>query len=111
MVEPSSMIHLTESALRRLKTLLLEHPDESLVRVAIVREGETSLTHRITLEDEPAEEDHIQEQDGLRVVMDPATAARMRGVTLDFSAEGEKQGFIFLHPDAPPDETDHPELN
>ena len=93
------MIALTAPAIRRLKTLLAEHPEESFVRVVIVSEGETTISHRITLERSTQEGDTRQDCDGMILVMDPKTAPRMDGVMLDYVETGDKPRFIFRHPE------------
>ena len=93
------MIILTPQAVQKLKSLLAEHPEESLVRVAIVEEGDDTLTHRITLEDAVKEGDYIQDCDGVTVVMDAQTTPLMDGVALDYKETGSKPGFIFKHPE------------
>ncbi len=96
-------VQMTPSAVKRLRQLLNEHPEESFVRLAIHGEGETLITHRITLEDRAKEGDEELEIDGVKVVMDPQTAQRMSGVTLDYSETGPKPAFSFRHPDAEPE--------
>ena len=91
------VIILTPSAVRRLKTLLSEHPEESRVRLSIIQENENKIVHRITLEDAASEEDRVQDCDGITIVMDPSTARRMDGVILDYAETGNKTGFRFRH--------------
>lgn len=94
------MIKVTQSALRRLKTLVFEHPEDPIVRVGLTDVDEHHLTFSITLEDQIRPEDEIQEIDGLTVAVDGSSRARMDGITMDYQ---EPDGFKFHHPESKED--------
>jgi Fe-S cluster assembly iron-binding protein IscA len=94
------MVMVTPAAAARLKALIVEHPDDPVVRLAIKDLDEERLVFSITLEAEPQPDDEVQTCDGLTVAIAAASAPRMDGVMLDYAEPG---GFTFRHP-APPDE-------
>jgi len=89
------MIALTPSAIRQLKRLIAEHPEDSIVRLTLEDLDETRLGLRMTLESSPQPDDEVQDCDGLIVAIHARSAPRMDGVTLDYQEPG---GFRFLHP-------------
>jgi Fe-S cluster assembly iron-binding protein IscA len=92
------MVKLTPSAIDKFKRLLLEHPEEQVVRLSLKDVDDYKLAFGITLEEATQEDDEIQEVEGLTVGVEAQSAQRMDGMTLDYSETG---GFKFLHP---PDE-------
>ena len=95
---------LTQSAVERLKALIVEHPEEPIVRVQVKELDEQRLSFNITLEDQVQPDDEVQIVDGLTVAIPTAAAARMVGITMDYAEPG---GFKFDHDDQQSD----PRLN
>ncbi len=91
------MIRVTPAAAQRLRTILAEHPGESVVRIAIDGTDASAIAFQITLEAAATATDAVQDADGLTLVLHPDAAARMDGVTLDFTPP---HGFRFIHPAA-----------
>ena len=85
---------LTRPAVERLKALIVEHPDDSIVRVEVKDVDDHRLVFSITLEDRVHPEDQAQTIDGLTVAVPAASAARMDDVTVDYQDPG---GFKFHH--------------
>ncbi len=90
------MVKITESAASKLKALILEHPEDPIVRLAVTDLDEMRLQFRISLESDPQPDDDVQECMGLTVAVDGPSVVRMDGITLDYA---EPEGFRFLHPD------------
>lgn len=91
---------LTRPAVERLKALIVEHPEDPIVRVQVKDVDDRRLVFSITLEERVEPEDQAQTIDGLTVAVPTASAARTDGVTVDYQDPG---GFQFHHGD-PPDE-------
>ena len=103
------MIAVTPAAIRQLRKLVAEHPDDPIVRLTLHDLEETRLGLGITLEATAQPDDEIQDCDGLTVAIEARSAARMDGITLDYR---EPDGFKFLHPtDAGEDLLRHISLN
>ena len=99
------MIIVTPSAIDKLKTLLIEHPEEKVVRITVKDLDDRRLTFGLTLEEAAQPEDDIQVIDGLTVAVERRSAARMDGMAVDYR---EREGFTFLHPTKPDDLTLRP---
>jgi iron-sulfur cluster assembly protein len=92
------MMLMTRAALEKLRTLIQEHPDDPIVRVAVRDLDETRLSFTITLDNTVQPTDDVQEIGGLTIAVEGASAPRMDGITVDYAEPG---GFMFLHPDEP----------
>jgi Fe-S cluster assembly iron-binding protein IscA len=99
------MIRVTPAAVTKLQSLLLENPDESIVRITIKDLDEERLVFTITLESNPQPDDQIQEADGLTLAIGGQAVVRMDGITLDYEPP---HGFRFHHPAHEPGHGDHP---
>jgi len=82
-VEP---ITVTETAATRIRTLAeREGQAEPVLRLRVVAGGCSGFSYRLSLEDAAAEDDHVIEAHGVRVLVDPRSAPIVEGSTLDFS--------------------------
>lgn len=95
------MITVTWAAVSKLKRLIVEHPEDPIVRVTMKDLDEHRLSFSITLEDTAQPDDQVQELDGVTIAVEGRSAGRLDGITLDYH---ETRGFKFLHPDQPPGE-------
>jgi|SRR5918999_467069 Fe-S cluster assembly iron-binding protein IscA len=89
------MIHVTPAAVTKLQGLLLENPDDSIVRITLKDLDDERMVFSITLEPDPQPDDEIQEADGLTLAIGAQAALRMHGITLDYQPP---HGFRFHHP-------------
>lgn len=90
------MVTLTASAIHKLQSLILEHPEDPVVRLFIRDVDESRLGFSIVLDSHPHEGDEVQNCDGLAVAVEGQSAPRMNGLVVDYA---EPDGFIFRHPD------------
>ncbi len=90
------MVFLTEPAVKKLKVLILEHPEDPIVRLKVRDLDEARLSFNITLEDKFQPNDEVQEVEGLTVAVEGQSVPRLQGVTLDYQ---EPNGFKFTHPE------------
>ena len=97
------MIKVTKSAVEKLQALIIEHPEDPIVRVKVRDRDDTKLSFSITLEDHTEPDDEVQDIQGLTVAVEGKSAPRMDGITIDYE---ESEGFKFKHPD--PDEQQNP---
>ena len=91
------MFKITNVAIAKLQALIVEHPEDPIVRIKVQDQDERKITFSITLEDKVQVDDEVQEMNGLTVALDVQSAPRMNGVTLDYQESG---GFSFIHPKA-----------
>lgn len=92
-------IRLTEAAAEKVKELLAEEgrPDIAL-RVAVQPGGCSGLRYAMYLDDQVAEGDIVDEQFGVRVVVDRMSAPYLSQATVDFVDTLEASGFTIDNP-------------
>lgn len=92
-------IRLTEAAAEKVKELLAEEgrPDIAL-RVAVQPGGCSGLRYAMYLDDQVAEGDLVDEQFGVRVVVDRMSAPYLSQATVDFVDTLEASGFTIENP-------------
>ena len=93
------MITLTESAVKQIKRF---REDENMadggLHVAVVGGGCSGLSYKLEFQKEPAPNDKVFEQDGVKVFVDPKSLTYIDGTELDFVREGLNEGFKFQNP-------------
>lgn len=90
------MLTLTQMAVDRLRALLVEHPEDPVVRIAVRDVNAQRLSLSITLEAEAREDDVVEQIEGLTIALDRSSAHRTSGMTVDYQAGS----FSFVHPPA-----------
>lgn len=88
------MIAVTVAAIAKLKVIQAHHLEDPVVRISVRDLDDSRLSFSITLEANTQPDDDVQQIDGLTIVVDPRSAPRMEGVTVDYT---EAAGFRFLH--------------
>jgi len=88
------MIAITITAIAKLKSIQMQHPEDPVVRVSVRDLDESRLSFSITLEATSRSGDEVQDVDGLTIAVDQQSIPRMEGVTVDYTEAG---GFRFLH--------------
>jgi iron-sulfur cluster assembly accessory protein len=95
-----SLISLTPLAAAKVKELLAEEGDETLVlRVAIQGGGCSGFQYGLGF-DSVAEGDLQLELEGVPAVVDPFSAPYLRGTTIDFLNSIQESGFKIDNPNA-----------
>jgi len=94
----SSMIHLTESAVARVRQFLDADPNAQALRFGVRRNGCSGYAYTVDLTDRIAANDRVFEQDGVRVVVDPESLAIVDGTEIDFGKQGLNAAFVFRNP-------------
>jgi iron-sulfur cluster assembly protein len=95
-----SLISLTPTAAEKVRELLAEEGDETLVlRVAIQGGGCSGFQYGLGF-DTVAEGDVQLELEGVQVVVDPFSAPYLRGTTIDFLNSIQESGFKIDNPNA-----------
>ena len=95
------MINVTDSAVRQLRTLLSQLPEDSHrgLRVEVAKGGCSGLHYEITLA-QCKEGDEIVERDGVQFFVDDESVPYLRGATLDFTDGLTGTGFRIVNPNA-----------
>lgn len=82
-------MNLTEAAAGKLAELIAAEEEEGLaLRVAVRPGGCSGFTYEMYFDSEISDDDIVRERNGIRLVVDPASATHVKGATLDFSDGG-----------------------
>jgi iron-sulfur cluster assembly protein len=99
----TAALTLTPAAVARIRAIAEREgldPAGAYLRVAVVAGGCSGLTHDLGWDTTRRPDDEVIEAEGLRLVLDPASAAYLDGATLDFSEGLDGRGFHFDNPQA-----------
>ena len=70
------------------------------LRVSVQPGGCSGFKYSLLIEDQPAEDDYVINQDGFRMFVDPFSAQYLSGVTIDYVSSMQGSGFTFKNPNA-----------
>ena len=98
--QPTTAMTLTESAAAKIKQLLAEEEDVSVLRVAIQGGGCSGFQYGLGFDRGPVEGDHEFEMHGVQVVVDPFSAPYLRGAEVDYVDTIQASGFAINNPNA-----------
>lgn len=93
------MIRVTDSAAVQLRELLHEKEAGAGLRLMVEKGGCAGLSYAMKI-DLQKEGDEVIENQGSRVLVDPASAAYLRGVELDYVDTLNDSGFKISNPNA-----------
>ncbi len=75
---------VTERAARRIAQILAAEPKPSVLRVSVEGGGCSGFQYKFDIQDAPAPDDVVIEQEGAKVVVDPVSLQYMDGSALDY---------------------------
>ena len=70
------------------------------LRVSVQPGGCSGFRYGLLIEEQPAEDDYVLEQEGFRVFVDPFSAQYLNGVTIDYVSSMQGSGFTFKNPNS-----------
>ena len=91
-------VTLTPSAARHVNRYLGKRGKGVGVRLGVKTTGCSGLAYKLEYVDEPAPEDLVFEDQGVKVLIDPKSLAYLNGTKLDLVREGLNEGFRFDNP-------------
>ncbi len=91
-------VTLTEAAARHVQRYLARRGKGIGVRLGVKTTGCSGLAYKLEYVDEPAPEDIVFENHGIKVLVDPKSLPYIDGTELDFVREGLNEGFKFNNP-------------
>lgn len=93
-------VRITPQALQEVKRILTEKPQPGGgLRIGVKGGGCSGLSYTLNF-DVPKEGDHVFEEEGVQVLVDPKSLLYLGGTTLDFSDGLQDRGFKFVNPNA-----------
>ena len=96
----SQMISVTDSAIRRIATILSKEQDGSMLRISVSGGGCSGFQYNYDLVTEKEPDDLIIDKDGAIVLIDPVTQQYMEGSEVDFVDDIMGQAFQIKNPQA-----------
>src|ERR671936_1933228 len=99
-VETTPLLSVTEAAASKIKQLMAEETDVSVLRVAIQGGGCSGFQYGLGFDRGAVEGDHELELHGVRVVVDPFSAPYLQGSTIDWLDGLQESGFKIDNPHA-----------
>jgi iron-sulfur cluster assembly protein len=91
-------ITLSPAAAKHVNKYLSKRGKGIGVRLGVKTTGCSGLAYKLEYVDEPAPEDLVFEDQGLKILIDPKSLAYLDGTQLDFMREGLNEGFKFNNP-------------
>lgn len=93
-------VQITPQAIREVKKILAEKAQSGAgLRIGVKGGGCSGLSYTLNF-DVAHEGDHVFEQEGVKVLVDPKSLLYLGGTTLDFSDSLQGRGFKFINPNA-----------
>jgi iron-sulfur cluster assembly accessory protein len=95
------MLTLTDTASLKVKELIKAEGDEALaLRVAVRPGGCSGYSYEMYFDKDFTPDDTLAEEDGVRVVVDAASAPLLKGASLDYKDGLQGAGFAINNPNA-----------
>lgn len=97
------MVQVTETALEKLITLMMEEgitPETHNLRVGVAGGGCSGLQYEMDFDDQINEKDNIYDLDAIKVVIDNRSLLYIAGTTLDYKGGLNGKGFEWVNPNA-----------
>ncbi|HLS89453.1 MAG TPA: iron-sulfur cluster insertion protein ErpA [Sphingobacteriaceae bacterium] len=96
------MITITDAAGEKIKEVMAQRNVEAdtVLRLFVQTGGCSGFSYGMALGDSTSENDRIIEQHGIRVAIDPFSAAYLRGVEIDYIEGVMGGGFTIRNPNA-----------
>jgi iron-sulfur cluster assembly accessory protein len=94
------LVSLTPAAAEKIRGLMAEDADVSVLRVAIEGGGCSGFQYGLGFDHGAQEGDHEFECEGVKVVVDPFSAPYLRGARVDYLETIQESGFKIDNPNA-----------
>ena len=94
------LISLTPAAASKIRDLMAEDAEVSVLRVAVEGGGCSGFQYGLGFDRGAQEGDHEFECEGVKVVVDPFSAPHLRGCSVDYLETIQESGFKIDNPNA-----------
>ena len=95
-----NLVSLTPAAAEKIRALMADETDVSVLRVAIEGGGCSGFQYGLGFDRGAQEGDHEFECEGVKVVVDPFSAPYLRGARVDYLETIQESGFKIDNPNA-----------
>lgn len=94
------MLTLTDTAIDKVKEIMTERGENGGLRVAVIGGGCSGFQYQMSLDMEPAADDKVIEQGGLRIFIDNRSSLYLDGTKIDYVDGMNGSGFKFENPNS-----------
>lgn len=94
-----ALIAITEPAAAEVKRLLAQETGKTGLRLQVTGGGCSGMSYGLSF-DTQQENDHVVENHGIKVYVDPKSGIYLKGTELDFQGGLEGKGFMIKNPQA-----------
>ncbi|WP_240374502.1 HesB/IscA family protein [Bacillus piscicola] len=94
------MITVKEAAVTQVKKMMEEEEENVMLRVGVKGGGCSGLSYSLGFDSEAAEDDKVQEENGLKILIDKESAPLLEGVVIDYKQNMMGGGFTIDNPNA-----------
>jgi len=91
-------ISLTPAAAERVKSFLVSRGKGLGLRLGVRKTGCSGFAYVVNYADDSAQTDHVFEDRGVKVFVDPESLPLINGTTVDFVKQGLNEAFRFHNP-------------
>lgn len=91
-------ITLTDAAASHIATFLQNRGQGAGIRLGVKTTGCSGMAYLLEFADAAEPHDHIFEEKGVKLIVDPKSLLYIDGTELDFVKEGLNEGFKFNNP-------------
>lgn len=89
---------LTEAAAQRIRSIMQAQPDKFGLRLGVIKGGCAGMEYSMEWVDEPGKYDEVIEDQGARVLIDPAAVLFLFGTEMDYKVDKLSAQFVFNNP-------------
>jgi len=101
MAERPPMVTLTDGAIARVKELISKSDEPVMgLRIGVSARGCSGLSYSVEYAHEQKRFEEIIDQDGVKVLIDPAAVMFLIGSVVDYKEDRFSSGFTFTNPNA-----------
>jgi len=96
-----SIVHLTGPAVEKIKSMQKKDGKEGqYLRVGVITGGCAGLSYDMRFQKEPYDNDHILEQDNLKILINGESVAFLKDLVIDYQDTLKQSGFQYKNPNA-----------
>lgn len=92
------MITITSNAADHIRNFITKRGKGEGVRIGVKTSGCSGMAYTLEFVDDIQPEDHVFEQDGVKVFVDPKSLVYLDGTQVDYAKDGLQEGFKFENP-------------
>src|SRR6187399_2933507 len=91
-------ISITQAAAERVKSFIAARGKGVGLRLGVRKTGCSGFAYVVNYADDAVKTDHVFEQHGVKVFVDPESLPLINGTTVDFVKQGLNEAFRFHNP-------------